>query len=336
MSIELRKAAQDLLQALTLCRMDARLMHADDAQRLLLTGQALRAAIQQAEAQQPATPEPVQAERDQLRCAQADAVMPLIGPLLDAWENADREVISQEPELSRQLKAINNAMEGAQPATGEPMQADSSEHLRVIASLGAALRRLSFAAQTTGGTAGPDAELQSAIGQAEQALSLGGIWQAMSATGEQARDRCAQCKKAYSPGATSVGCPKCAPGVSVSEDEFKKPIVTGKPVAWMASYVDPIGNDRVYVTSHHDLAVENDMYGTPRPLVFGDTHPAPSEPTLIEKAISSGHFGVLPVKATIPMCKAGWGASGGELTFQEIGRIYEEMYKARPPLYDLS
>ena len=71
--------------------------------------------------QQPATPESVKAERDQLRCAQAEAVMPLIGPLLDAWENADREVISQEPELSRQLKAINNAMEGAQPATGEPL-----------------------------------------------------------------------------------------------------------------------------------------------------------------------------------------------------------------------
>lgn len=54
------------------------------------------------------------------------------------------------------------------------------------------------------------------------------------------------------------------------------------------------------------------------------------EPNLIEKAISSGCFGVLPVKATIPMCKAGWGASGGELTFQQIGHIYEEMYKARP------
>jgi hypothetical protein len=50
----------------------------------------------------------------------------------------------------------------------------------------------------------------------------------------------------------------------------------GGPVAWMASYVDPIGNDHVYVTSHYDLAVENDMHGTPRPLVFGDTHPAPS------------------------------------------------------------
>ena len=71
-----------------------------------------------------------------------------------------------------------------QPATPESVQADSSEYLRVVASLGAALRRLSFAAQTTGGTDGPDAELQAAIGQAEQALSLGGLWQAMSATPE--------------------------------------------------------------------------------------------------------------------------------------------------------
>ena len=85
--------------------------------------------------------------------------------------------------LLREFTAIQQA-EAQQPATGEPVQADSSEHIRVIASLGAALRRLSFAAQTTGGTDGPDAELQSAIGQAEQALSLGGIWQAMSATGE--------------------------------------------------------------------------------------------------------------------------------------------------------
>ena len=64
------------------------------------------------------------------------------------------------------------------------------------------------------------------------------------------------------------------------------------------------------------------------------THPSPCEPSLIEKAISSGWFVVLPVKATIPMCKAGWRASGGELTFQEIGHIYEEMYKARPLLDD--
>lgn len=33
--------------------------------------------------------------------------------------------------------------------------------------------------------------------------------------------------------------------------------------AWMASYVDPEGYDHVYVTTHHDLAVENDMHGDP-------------------------------------------------------------------------
>lgn len=59
-----------------------------------------------------------------------------------------------------------------------------------------------------------------------------------------------------------------------------------EPVAWMASYVDPIGNDHVYVTSHHDLAVENDMHGTPRPLY---THPAPGVPE---------GFALVPLKAT--------------------------------------
>lgn len=69
------------------------------------------------------TSQPAQAEREQLRSAQAGAVMPLIGPLLDAWENADREVMSQEPELSKQLKAINNAMEGASLPTQPAAQA---------------------------------------------------------------------------------------------------------------------------------------------------------------------------------------------------------------------
>ncbi len=58
---------------------------------------------------------------------------------------------------------------------------------------------------------------------------------------------------------------------AIQQAEAQQPV----PVAWMASYVDPIGNDHVYVTSHHDLAVENDMHGTPRPLY---THPAPSVP----------------------------------------------------------
>ena len=113
---------------------------------------------------------------------QALEALTFIRRQLKSWDRGDSVIDALRTALTQQ------------PATTEPVQADSSEHLRVIASLGDALRRLSFAAQTTGGTAGPDAELQSAIGQAEQALSLGGIWQAMSATGEPVMDvRCEGC-----------------------------------------------------------------------------------------------------------------------------------------------
>lgn len=74
----------------------------------------LIAAVAYYAGKQPATPEPVAwSEREQLRHAQAAVVMPMIGPLLDAWENSDREVMSQEPELSKQLNNINSAMEDA-------------------------------------------------------------------------------------------------------------------------------------------------------------------------------------------------------------------------------
>lgn len=83
----------------------------------------LNADVERLEAQQPATSEPVAwSEREQLRHAQAAVVMPMIGPLLDAWENSDREVMSQEPELSKQLRNINSAMEDADthPAPSVP------------------------------------------------------------------------------------------------------------------------------------------------------------------------------------------------------------------------
>lgn len=129
-----------------------------------------RTAIQQAEAQQPAIPEGWV-------------------PCIVTYEGQHPEEVAYGPQrmMERLKKWLDRYFEMKvvqQPATPASVQADNSEHLRVIASLGDALRRLSFAAQTTGGTNGPDAELQSAIGQAEQALSLGGIWQAMSATGE--------------------------------------------------------------------------------------------------------------------------------------------------------
>lgn len=43
-----------------------------------------------------------------------------------------------------------------------------------------------------------------------------------------------------------------------------------QPVAWLAEYVDQEGNSKWYVTTHKELAAENDMHGAPKPLY---THP---------------------------------------------------------------
>jgi hypothetical protein len=60
-----------------------------------------------------AAPAVVAEERDRLRAAQAAAVMPLIGPLLDAWEGADHDALEDQTELVKQIQAINFAMETA-------------------------------------------------------------------------------------------------------------------------------------------------------------------------------------------------------------------------------
>ena len=54
-------------------------------------------------------------QRDRLRAAQAEAVMPLIGPLLDEWECRLQICREELPELDRQLRRINRAMEDAEP-----------------------------------------------------------------------------------------------------------------------------------------------------------------------------------------------------------------------------
>ena len=41
---------------------------------------------------------------------------------------------------------------------------------------------------------------------------------------EGAVSKCAQCKKEFKYGKSTVGCPKCAPNVDIPESEFKKPI----------------------------------------------------------------------------------------------------------------
>jgi hypothetical protein len=55
---------------------------------------------------------PVQQEREILRAAQSEAVMPLIGPLLDAWEGGS-DFLNEYPELDKQLRRIHRAMENA-------------------------------------------------------------------------------------------------------------------------------------------------------------------------------------------------------------------------------
>lgn len=51
-----------------------------------------------------------------LRKAQAKAVMPLIGPLLDAWYQVPNDVACMDEleHLSQLLEDINNAMENAE------------------------------------------------------------------------------------------------------------------------------------------------------------------------------------------------------------------------------
>ncbi len=58
--------------------------------------------------------EPVAQERESLRAAQSEAVMPWIGPLLDAWEGGS-DFLNEYPALDKQLRRINRAMETATP-----------------------------------------------------------------------------------------------------------------------------------------------------------------------------------------------------------------------------
>lgn len=63
----------------------------------------------------------VRRERKGLRVVQSKAVMPLIGPLLDAWESVPNDskgaMREGEPVLCEYLDRINAAMEGAPAAT---------------------------------------------------------------------------------------------------------------------------------------------------------------------------------------------------------------------------
>ena len=44
--------------------------------------------------------------------------------------------------------------------------------------------------------------------------------------------------------------------------------ITQEPVAWLSAYVNSVGLPDHYVTTHHELAVENDANRSPKPLFF--------------------------------------------------------------------
>jgi hypothetical protein len=89
------------------------------------------------------------------------------------WETPENRYAAQ-----RVLDAIE-ARASLAPVSAQP---DEGTMLHLSRELIAALKRLSFAAQTTGGTAGADTELQGAIAQAEKALSIGAVARAVSAS----------------------------------------------------------------------------------------------------------------------------------------------------------
>ncbi len=98
------------------------------------------------------------------------------------------------PDVEKVIRALEAMLEGqmhladapsaewlyvAELAAGQAEDAAGSTSVQAM--LGAALKRLTFAARTSGGTAGPDAELIAACEQAEHAMSFVGIGQAYMA-----------------------------------------------------------------------------------------------------------------------------------------------------------
>lgn len=62
----------------------------------------------------------IKRERDNLRLVQAKAVMPKIGPLLDAWEGLSNDlrgqIMDEAPKFGSLMARINDAMEASPSA----------------------------------------------------------------------------------------------------------------------------------------------------------------------------------------------------------------------------
>lgn len=77
-------------------------------------------------------------EVETLRAAQAEAVMPMIGPLLDAWDGVPNDMKTELPELRRWTLRIGAAMENAEPPE---QQAEPAPEIN-LADLAAAVNEL--------------------------------------------------------------------------------------------------------------------------------------------------------------------------------------------------
>ena len=66
-------------------------------------------------------------------------------------------------------------------------------------------------------------------------------------------------------------------------DALRYAPTTQEPVAWLAAYVNNVGLPDHYVTTHHELAVENDANRSPKPLFFNP--PAPQRVPLTDEEI---------------------------------------------------
>lgn len=63
------------------------------------------------------------------------------------------------------------------------------------------------------------------------------------------KSQCVQCKKPYTQSEGSVGCPKCAAGVCISEEEFRKPLEA-----------EPFGSVAVYKSTHPNHVTRHEFY----------------------------------------------------------------------------
>ena len=75
-------------------------------------------------------------------------------------------------------------------------------------------------------------------------------------------------------------------------------MLDAEPVAWLAAYVNSDGLPDKYVTTHHELAVENDANRSPKPLFFNPPAPSTQAPVAWMNVKYGTFFGAGVIAAT--------------------------------------